>query len=197
MLPLLSAGYWLKCQLGINIFKTISISSYSLFRNLKDDVLIVESPGVVIQDDFDHFRLFNRWSNSALRRCCKTIGHIADGGFGDHSRCLQISSECDCRWVCPYKKLISANRGDTFSYEGRVFLEKGSRKARFCIAAFDQKRNAITWSLAESDVHTSGEWIKVQRQFTIDDERIRYITFRMSGSRGGYRFDDLLLSKLK
>jgi hypothetical protein len=197
ILPLLCGGYWLKCQLGINVFETISISSYSLLKYLKDDVLIVEKPGVIINDNFDRFRLLNHWSKSALRRCCKTIGRIADGGFGEHSRCLHISSECDCRWVYPYRKLFSTTKGEAFFLAGRVFLEAGSRKARFSIAAFDKDRNAITWSLAASSVKVSGEWIKVQKQFTIDDERIRFITFRISGSRGRYRFDNLLFSRVK
>jgi hypothetical protein len=197
MLPLFCAGYWLKCQLGINVFETISISSYSLFKNLKDDIIYLERPGVAIYDDFDHFRLLNHWSKSALRRCCKTIGRIADGGFGDNSRCLHISSECDCRWVYPYRKLFSTTKGEAFFLAGRVFLEAGSRKARFSIAAFDKDRNAITWSLAVSSVQASGDWIEVQKQFTIDDEQIRFITFRISGGRGRYRFDNLLLSRVK
>ncbi len=80
--------------------------------------------------------------------------------------------------------------------EGYFYLEQGSPVARLTIAAFDAQKKPITWSLATKGVAKNGNWIKVEKKFRISDDTIRYISFRLTGGRGVYRFDNIFLSKL-
>lgn len=196
ILVLVLTGYWMKCQLGINFFRMVGISSYFPFNYLANDILSVKKPGVIIDEDFDHFRLFSHWSHSSIGHNKRIIRQVVEDGFGN-SRCLLIASDAKRRWAYPYTKLISVSRGDIFRFEGLVYLEDNSNVARFCVAAFDEGRNAIDWKMAVRGVKKTGTWVKVWKQFTITDDRVRLISFRLTGGRGTYRFDNLMLSKLK
>jgi hypothetical protein len=197
MLLLVCAGYWLKCQLGFNFFNSVSISSYFPFNFLTSDVLSAKEPGVAIDEDFDPPRIFNQWSDSTFHHNYKATSKVIEGGYGDLSHCLQIISEGNQRWSYPFSKFISVTIGDVFHFEGLVYLKSDAVAARLCIAAFDENRKAIDWDLAVQGTDKAGAWVKVQKQFTIADGHIRYITFRVTGARGVYRFDNLLLNKLK
>lgn len=195
ILALVMTGYWLKCQLGINFFPLVSISSCFPFNYLADDSISAKKPGVIVAEDFDHFRLFNQWSDSSIRHNNGITRLLSEKGFDD-SRCLLITSVEERRWAYPYAKLITVTRGDIFRFEGLVYLEGGSRVARLCVATFDESRNAMDWAMAMEGVEKFGVWVKVSKQFTIVDDGVRYISFRLTGGRGTYRFDNLKLSKL-
>jgi hypothetical protein len=196
ILVLVSTGYWMKCQLGINFFPLVSISSHFPFNYLANDILSAKKPGVIIDEDFDHLWLFSHWSHSAMRHNYRITSKVVDDGFGN-SRCLLITSDEKHRWAYPYAKLISVTKGDIFRFEGLVYLEGNSSVAHLCVAAFDEARNAVDWKMAARGVKKTGAWVKVWRQFTITDDRVRLISFRLTGGRGTYRFDNLILSKLK
>lgn len=196
ILVLVGTGYWMKCRLGINFFRWVSVSSYFPMNYLANDILSAKHPGVIIDEDFDHFRLFGNWSYSAMRRNKGLLVRVGENGFGA-SGCLLITSDEERRWACPYAKVISASTGDTFRFDGLVYLEDNSKLARLCVASFDQDRKAIDWKMAAQGVEKTGAWVRVWKQFTITDDRVRFIRFRLSGGRGGYRFDNLMLSKLK
>jgi hypothetical protein len=196
ILVLVSTGYWMKCQLGINFSRLVSISSYFPFNYLANGILSPKKPGIIIDEDFDHFRLFSHWSHSAMRHNYRITSKVGEDGFGN-SRCLLIISDEKRRWAYPYTLLISVSRGDIFRFEGLVYLEDNSNVARLSVAAFDEGRNAIDWKMAARGVKKTGVWVKVWKQFTITDDRVRLISFRLTGGRGTYRFDNLMLSKLK
>lgn len=197
LLVLGCTSYWLKCEFGFNFFDSISISSYFPFNYLKNDVLPVKGTGIVIEENFDHFRIFRHWPDAAFHHNYKASDQVTEGGFGDHSRCLMINSEGNQHWAYPFSKYISVAQGDVFHFEGLVYLESDCMPARLCIAAFDENRKVINWGLAVQGTKQTGAWIKLQKQFTIANGQIRYITFRATGARGVYRLDNLLLSKVK
>jgi hypothetical protein len=197
ILVLFFGGYWLKCRLGINFFDSISISSYFPFSYLIDDVLVVKEPGTVFYEDFDHARIFSQWSDSTFYHNYRAVRHVIEGGVSDHSRCLQIASDKKGCWAYPFSKFIRVTKGDVFRFEGLVNLERNSTPASLCVAALDENKKTIDWYLAVQSCEKSGAWVKVRKQFSITDDRIRYITFRLTGCHGVYCFDNLLLSKLK
>jgi hypothetical protein len=62
----------------------------------------------------------------------------------------------------------------------------------FSVAAFDENKKVIDWNLFKEKVDKSGAWIRVEKQFTISADDIRYVTFRLIGAGiGKYRFDDI------
>lgn len=192
-----SVGYWVKCQLGINLFDHMSISKYFPFNYLQDDVLSPDQPGVVFQDSFDGFRFFNQWSDKMLlNNYPGTSKTLVKGGIGKDSRCLLITSETDNRWSYPFRKFIAVSQGDRFHFEGEIYLEEKTSPAMLYIAAFDAGRKNINWGLARKGTGKTGLWIKVEKNFNIEDDRIRYITFRLVGGKGTYRFDNLRLEVL-
>jgi hypothetical protein len=148
--------------------------------------------------DFNHFKLFSQWSDKALLEgyqgtCRKRI----KGGVGADSYCLMITCNKKMRWSYPFRKYIAVNRGDQYHFEGQVYLEDGTSFGGFSIAAFDAHKNVIDWGLAKKRTHKIGSWIKVEKDFSIEGERIHFLTFRLGGGRGTYRFDNLLLKKVK
>ncbi len=196
ILILICAAYWLKCQLGFNFFDTISISSYFPFNYLEDDVISAREPGIVINQNFEDHRIFHRWASSNFRHNSGAHSQIVDGGFGNDSHYLKITCDGKYRWAYPISKFIAVAQGDTFHLQGRIYLENHSVPARLCIAAFDENKKIINWDLAVQGTKGTGSWIEVQKQFAITDLGTRYITFRVTGAKGVYGFDNLLLSKL-
>ena len=69
--------------------------------------------------------------------------------------------------------------------------------AYLSVAAFDKNSDVIDWNLIRSSADRTGEWIKVEKQFVISDDIIRYIRFRLVGEGNGeYRFDNIIFRKL-
>jgi hypothetical protein len=196
ILILFCIAYWMKGLLGINFFSSISLSSYFPFNYFINDVLDVKKPGTILYDDFDRLRIFSQWSDYLLRNDSSVSYQLTQGGFGGSPRCLQISSDRDRRWAYPFAKFISAAKGDLFQMEGYLHLEQGSAIGRLSIAAFDAQKKPINWSLVSKGVVKNGNWIKAEKKFRISDDNIRYISFRLTGGRGVYRFDNIFLSKL-
>ncbi|MCG7851164.1 MAG: hypothetical protein MIO92_01440 [Methanosarcinaceae archaeon] len=57
------AAYRAKCQAGLNLFNSISLSAYFPFKYLtKSDVIKSPGPGIVIDESFKT-KLFSNWSN--------------------------------------------------------------------------------------------------------------------------------------
>lgn len=196
ILVLGSTAYWVKNRLGINFFESMSASSHFPFNLLYNDVLKVDQPGTVIYEDFEQSRIFKRWSDAPFRGDPRVTHKVIQGGEGNSSRCLQISSHRKNRWVFKFSKYITVTKGDLFQVKGRLKIEPDSKPAFFSIAGFDADKNPIDWSMATHKVTQKGSWINTEKQFSITDENIRYISFRLLGRRGVYRFDDLLLNKL-
>jgi hypothetical protein len=197
VLVLCGAVYWLKCEFGFNIFEKLSISSHFPFRYLNNDVLNIRKPSIIFFENFEHKRVFDHWSNVVMPLHSNATWQVAEDPVGDHSRCLEITYQDEGYWSYPFQKYISVNKGDIFYFEGSVYLERDSMLACLCIAAYDGNKTVTNWGLAMKEVVEKGRWIKIQKQFTIADENIRYIAFRLIGAKGVHRFDNLMFSKLK
>ena len=64
---LLVLGYWLKVQIGINIFDSLGISSYFPFKYLISHVIESPKPGILLEDDFDGIRIISKWTTLWMR----------------------------------------------------------------------------------------------------------------------------------
>jgi hypothetical protein len=197
VLALCGGGYWLKCELGINLLKKLSISSYFPFRYLNNDVLIIKKPGIIFSENFENKRIFDHWSNVVMPLHSKATWQVGQDPVGDHSRCLEITYQDENYWSYPFQKYIPVSKGDIFYFEGSVYLERDAKRAGLSISAYDGSKTVTNWGLSFRNVVQTGRWIKVQQQFTITDDNIRYIAFRLVGGQGVYRFDNLMFSKLK
>lgn len=189
-------AYWVKSRIGINLFTSMSTSSHFPFNLLYNNVLKANQPGTVLYEDFEQSRIFKRWSDEHFRGDPKVVHKIIHGGPGNSLRCLQISSHRKNPWVFKLSKLIAVTKGDLFQVKGRLHIEPESKNAIFSIAAFDADKNPINWSMASHRVARKGSWVDAEKQFSITDEKIRYISFRLLGRQGVYRFDDIILNKL-
>lgn len=189
-------AYWVKSRLGINLFESLETSSHFPFNLLYNNVLKVDQPGTVLFEDFEQSRIFKRWSDEHFGDDPKVVHKVIQGGPGNPTNCLQVSSHRKDHWVYNFSKYIAVTKGDLFQVKGRLRIEPNSKNAFFSIAGFDADKNPIDWSMATHMVTQKGSWINAEKQFSITDEDIRYISFRLLGYRGVYRFDDILLNKL-
>jgi hypothetical protein len=176
----------------------MSISRRFPFNYLNDDVIIRDQPGIIFQTDFNHFKLFSHWSDKTLLENYQgTYKKRIKGGIGKDSYCLMITCNGKKRWSYPFRKYIAVHKGDRYHFEGEMYLEDETSPGGFFIAAFDAHKNIIDWGLEKKRTRKIGSWIKVEKKFSIIGERIRFLTFRLGGGKGTYRFDNLLLKKVK
>ena len=112
--------------------------------------------------------------------------------------CLLIESRSKKgSWNYMHKKKVKVKKGDLFRMEGFVKLTGAKLHSSMDISAFDRNDKVIHWYLYRSRTNITGEWVKVEKQFTVDDDRIRYIRFRLAGKGyGKYQFDNLDFRKL-
>ena len=71
--------YWLKLQIGINIFNSFSIGSYFPFKYLKNDVIESPEPGILLSEDFNNKNLFKKFSEFVKKKptLSRAGSHIA------------------------------------------------------------------------------------------------------------------------
>jgi hypothetical protein len=196
LLVLGCTAYWVKSRLGIDLFESISASSHFPFNLLYNNVLTVDQPGTVLYEDFEQSRIFKRWRIEHPRGGAKVVYKFIRGEPGNSSRFLQISSNRKNHWHYKFSKYIAVSKGDLFQVKGRLHIEPDSKNAFFSITGFDADKNAIDWRMVTHKVTQKGSWINTEKLFSITDERVRYISFRLIGYQGVYRFDDLFLNKL-
>ena len=122
---------------------------------------------------------------------------FSSNGF-DNSRCLLIKSSSKGSWTYSHNKLVEVKRGDIFYFEGNVNINGDNSSAYLRVAAFDENKEVIEWNLFKEKVDKTGVWFGVQRQFTIYDDNIKYIAFRLVGvGKGEYRFDNIIFRIIK
>ena len=94
--------------------------------------------------------------------------------------------------------MVEVEKKDIFYYEGFVNITGASLSAYLNVAAYDENQKAIDWNYFKEKVERTGVWTRVERQFTIDDDKIKYITLRLVGvGNGEYRFDNITFRKLQ
>ena len=188
--------YWLKFQTDINFFDSFSIGSYFPFKYLKNDVIESPEPGVLLSEDFNKKRLLKKCSVLWMREKGTVIKELSKDGFKD-SGCLLIKNISSGSWTYSHNKKVKVNKGDLFYMKGLIKMTGDKLSAYLSVAAFDKNSDVIDWNLIRSRADRTGEWIKVEKQFVISDDIIRYIRFRLVGEGNGeYRFDNIIFRKL-
>ena len=194
---LLVFAYWVKIQIGINFFDSFSIGSYFPFKYLTNNVIMSPKPGILLEENFDEKRIIKIWSNLWMREDGTVTKELSLDGFNG-SKCLLIKNTGEGSWVYSHRKRVEVRKGDIFYFGGDVNIEGENLSAYLSVAAYDENKNAIDWNLFKEKVNRTGVWIRVEKQFNISDDSIRYISFRLVGvGNGTYRFDNIIYRKIK
>ena len=190
-------AYWVKIQIGINFFDSFSIGSHFPFKYLINEVITSPKPGILLKDNFDEVRIIKIWSNLWMREDGTVTRELSSDGFNG-SKCLLIKNTGNGSWVYSHRKRIEVKKGDIFQFEGDVNIQGDDLSAYLSVAAFDKNKNSINWNLFKKKVKRNGVWVRVEKQFNISDDDIKYITFRLVGiGNGFYRFDNIIFRKIK
>ncbi len=188
-------GYWFKCQAGINISKSISISNLTPFKYLRRNN-IIHSPrvGTILYDTFERRPFISNWSKLWMRDKGKvTLGYDPNGI--NNSRCLLIKSNSTKNWSYSHSKLIEVQEGDIFSFELFAKIEGDNISAHAGIDTFDKYKAPIKLNSFTERIDKAEMWIKIKNRFTIPCNT-KYIRFRSSGMGiGDFRFDNIFFRK--
>ena len=189
--------YWLKSQIGINLFDSLSISAYFPFKYFNSNILLSPEPGIIFEENFNTKNIFKKWSDLWMREEGTVTKHFPSDGL-DNSKCLLIRSSSKGSWAYSHNKRVEVKKGDIFNFEGLVNINGENLFAYLSVSAFDENKNIIDWNLFKEKVNRTDAWVGVEKHFTINDDNIRYITFRLAGiGRGEYQFDDIIFRKIK
>jgi hypothetical protein len=192
MLPL----YWLKNQIGINIFDTISVSKYFPFKYVSHPKIIgINQQGVLFSENFNEIQLFNKWHGIYLEEDGKITKSISSSGIND-SRCLLIINREVKKWSISHNEFVTVNIGDNFTYSAKVKISNGSPVANIYMDSFDKNMKILTWGYSKIMFEELNRWVKLVKTFSITDKDIQYIRFRINGvGKGEYRFDDITFER--
>ncbi len=188
-------GYWVKCQMGINVTESISLSNLTPFKYLqRNDVISVPEPGIILNDSFETRPIIRNWSDLWMRDKGKvTVGYDFHGT--NNSRCLLVKSNSTRSWAYSHNKYVEVLEGDVFSFEGITKIEGDEISAYAGIAAFDKQKKPIKWNYISEKVDKTKKWVKINKKFAIP-ENIKYISFRLSGTGiGDFKFDNICFRK--
>jgi hypothetical protein len=188
-------GYWVKCQLAIDLDPLVSLSSYIPFKYLqRDDVVVSGGKGALLDESFDSRKIIPDWSELWAREKGKVTRSYDSGGIGG-SRCLLIKSASKGSWSYAHRKLIEVKNGDVFGFTGFARIEDGHALAFAGVEALDKGRKVIGWNYVKEVIGRGDGWTRFQRRFTLPGQ-VKYIRFRLSGAgMGEFRFDDIRLWK--
>jgi len=190
-------AYWLKVQIGMDFFDSLSISSYFPFKYLKSNEIMSPEPGILLDENFNKKNIFKKWSDLWMREDGTVTKELSFDGFIG-SRCLLIKSSSNGSWTYSHNKRVEVKKGDIFYFEGLVNINGDNTSAYLSVAAFDKNKKVIDWNLFKEKVHRTDAWFGVEKHFTINDDNIKYINFRLVGiGMGEYRFDDITFRKIK
>ena len=189
-------GYWVKVQIGINLFDSFSISSYFPFEYLINNVITSPKPGILIEENFDEMRIFKIWSLQIQKAGTVKKKLSLDGVNG--SKCLLIKNIGRGYWVYYHRKFIEVNEGDIFHFEADVNIQGDDLSAFMSVTVCDKNKHVINWNSFKEKVNKKGVWIRVKKQLIISDDVIKYIIFRLVGrGKGDFRIDNIIIRKIK
>jgi hypothetical protein len=198
LLPILLVfGYWLKIQIGINIFDSFGISSYFPFKYFINHVIESPKPGILLEDDFNKISIIKKWSDLWMREDGRVTKELTADGI-DGSKCLLIKNSSSGSWTYSHNKLVEVKPGDLFAFDGLVNIQGNNLSAYLSLAAFDENKKVIAWNFFKEKVNKTGTWVRVNKQIAISNDNIKYIQFRLVGvGLGEYRFDQIAFHKIK
>ena len=188
-------GYWVKNQIGINMFGSASLSGFFPFSRLQRNHVIADSkPGNVIEESFDSRSIVRHWGELWMREKGKVTRGFDDGGR-DHSRCLLVNSDSEKSWSFGYYAVVEVEKRDVFGFSGFIKQDGVAPNAYLRVSAFDDKGDVVKWNYAKEGAGQVGGWVFVRKKFEVGDG-IKYLKFGMVGiGKGAYRFDDLVFQK--
>ena len=188
-------AYWVKCQLGIDLFKSFHLTNVLPVQCLQRSEFIPISPAknsVFIDDDFEHD--YGNWSKlSAIEKGAVDIAYVK-GGLND-SRCLLVQSVSKKDWSLQNRLFVAAKPGEVFSYDGYVKTQGPDAKVQFSIVLYDADKQVKESVYVPSNAATFGRWVNLTDRFTIP-AGVGFFHFRISGRGVGKTWVDMIkLSK--
>lgn len=191
-------AYYIKCQLRISFFKSVSMSQYIPFKYLQANPNPINAnpqTGVLLRDTFEWpFWSERKWNVFWAREGGLVENEYATDG-AEGSKCLLVKSNSAKDWAYGHYKIISVKVGDKFGYEGRV-RTAGDSKVALGVVTYNEDRKVIHWNYAAKTVNAAKDWVEAINEFKIPQD-IKYIQFRLSGSgKGKTWIDNVVFSKL-
>ncbi len=184
-------------QLRINVLESVSISKYFPFKYLYPNTIVANPQvGVLLRDTFEiPFWIERNWGALWAREEGLVENEYTTGGV-DGSKCLLIKSNSAKDWANTHFKIISAEAGDRFGYEGCIRTE-GDSKVILSVETYDENMKVINWNHAAKTVTAAKNWVEVINEFEIPQD-IKYIQFGLSGSgKGKAWIDNVVFRKLQ
>ena len=184
--------YWIKCQLGINIFHDLSFSRtfhLSAFER-KTDPLIEPVKGVdIINDNFDlgYFKWNGLWSRDKDRVRRYIVWRDFQKLF-----CMAVKSSSDQDWAVVYNGLAAVWPGDLLCIRAGM-LVSGEADAGLSVVLYDQNKKVIKWSYgaAKQEISDRGRWGTVMSVFEVPDG-VSFVKLRFCGrGKGDAYIDDV------
>lgn len=188
--------YWLKLQAGINFFDKFSLGSRFPFSYLVNDVIKAPYPGILLDEDFEKKRFLIAPALQMDKKRTSIKSKYAENGF-EFSQCFQINNHSYSNWVSVHRKKVRVKRGDRFHMQGWVNLTGVDLLVYLSVTTFDDEQRVIKWNTFRNGTQELGKWLKIERQFEIPDDNVRYIRFRIVGKgKGISRIDNIVFRKL-
>jgi len=154
-------------------------------------------PGILLDENFNTKKIFKKWSDLWMREEGAVSKELSSDGLNG-SKCLLIKSSSKGSWTYSHNKRVEVKKGDIFYFNGMVNINGDNISAYLSVSARDENKKVIDWNLFKEKVNRTGVWVGVEKYFTINDDNIRYITFRLAGiGSGEYRFDDITFRKIR
>ena len=179
----------------MNIFESFGLSSYFPFKYIINDVIDSSQPGVLFEENFDDKKLFKTFTALWMGKKGTVEKEFSSDGF-DGSRCLLIKNTGIGGWTLAHKYKIKVKKGDSFYMAALVKLRGDELTSYLSVAAYDINHEVINWNITRVKTDTTGEWIKIEKNFEISDDAVSYIKFKLGGKgRGEYWFDNVLFAK--
>ena len=190
-------AYWLKMQMEIDFFHSFSLGSHFPLKYLINDVIESSKPGVLLEENFNKEGIFPTWSRLWMKEPGTVTKELSLDGV-DGSECLLIRNTGRGSWVYQHRKRVQVRKGDIFGYIGEVNIRGKKLFAEISVVAYDKNKKAFNYGLFKKMINRTGVWVTVEKQFTISDDDIKYITLRLDArGYGEFRFDNLIFRKIK
>lgn len=193
---LLLGGYWIKCQLRINLFRDFAWEKHFLFLQAlqRQEYVASPRPGVLLLSSFDGWWPYQPWIDLWARE----EGRVKEALVRDPvrgSRCLQVCSNSPHDWGINHAFVFEVAPGEEFAFEGNA-RTTGSAVAQMSVVTYDAQRKPLSWLFALENVR-SPDWVRVSRRFMVPSG-VKYIRFRLTGGGlGDAYFDDIRFVKEK
>lgn len=190
LIALFLSGYWLKCQLGINVFPVFSWEEHLPFLNSfqRTQRASRSAVGPVFTSTFDELLPRRNWGKVWARdNGTVAVSIVSEGLHG--SKALLIRSASGRDWAIPSLIRLEVSPGDTFDFSGYA-RATAEATGRMSVTLFDALDKVVKWDGALTIVHGAG-WQRYANRLVVPDGT-SYICFRLTGNGiGDFYIDDI------